>query len=356
MIEHQENKPVVVVTGCSGLIGSEVIDALQVDYDVAGLDVKPPDEGEAGWKFVECDLTHDESVANAIEEVRSEFGSRIASVIHLAAYYDFSGEPSPLYDELTVEGTRRLLETLQNVDVEQFIFSSSLLVMKPVKQGQWLKEESETQSEWEYPRSKLAAESVMREHRGKIPIVIARLAGVYTEDCKSLPIAQQLKRIYEKDMESHFFPGNQDHGQSFIHLSDVVQFFHKVVDQRDQLEPEEVFLVGEPDVVSYGELQNIFGQELHGSKWKTVRIPKMLAKAGAWVQGKVAGDEEEVFIKPWMVDMADAHYPVDIARARFRLEWEPAQRLRSLAPEMARRLKENPREWYRQNNLQFPEE
>jgi hypothetical protein len=32
-------------------------------------------------------------------------GQRIASVIHLAAYYDFSGEPSRPYEQITVRGT-----------------------------------------------------------------------------------------------------------------------------------------------------------------------------------------------------------------------------------------------------------
>jgi len=45
--------------------------------------------------------------------IRYAYGERIASGIHLAAYYDFSGEPSPLYDEITVRGTERLLRALQ---------------------------------------------------------------------------------------------------------------------------------------------------------------------------------------------------------------------------------------------------
>jgi nucleoside-diphosphate-sugar epimerase len=82
-------------------------------------------------------------------------------VIHLAAYYDFSGEPSPLYRTLTVEGTRRLLRALQQFKVEQFVFSSTLLVMKPVEQDEVNTERSVTENEeemWDYPRSKIEAE------------------------------------------------------------------------------------------------------------------------------------------------------------------------------------------------------
>ena len=48
-----------------------------------------------------------------LERVRYAYGTHIASVIHLAAYYDFFGRPSAKYDEITVHGTGRLLRGLQ---------------------------------------------------------------------------------------------------------------------------------------------------------------------------------------------------------------------------------------------------
>jgi nucleoside-diphosphate-sugar epimerase len=171
---------VVLVTGCSGLIGSRLVDVLTSGgYQVVGLDVKPPVEGTAQSAFVECDLTETESVSEAMLRVIDRYGSRLASVVHLAAYYDFSGEPSPLYETLTVEGTRRLLQSLMEFDVEQFMFASSLLVLKPADEGEQLTERSPVEDEpWDYPESKLAAEDVIREHRGRIPAVILRIAGV----------------------------------------------------------------------------------------------------------------------------------------------------------------------------------
>ena len=74
------------------------------------------------------DLTQDESLHRGLKAIRELHGNHLASVIHLAAYYDFSGAPSPLYDEITVRGTERLLGMLQDFEVEQFIFSSTHLV------------------------------------------------------------------------------------------------------------------------------------------------------------------------------------------------------------------------------------
>ena len=54
--------------------------------------------------MIEADLTSDESVAKAFEVFRSRFGGRIASVVHLAAYFDFSGEDHPLYQAIRPTG------------------------------------------------------------------------------------------------------------------------------------------------------------------------------------------------------------------------------------------------------------
>lgn len=348
---NRKSKPLVVVTGCSGLIGSRLIAALKGDHTIVGLDIVEPESEPRGWSWLECDLTDDKSVDEALEQIREKFGADIASVVHLAAYYDFSGDPSPMYDKLTVEGTRRLIERLRSFDsVEQFVFSSSLLAMKPAEETEKeLTEESPTQGDWDYPKSKLEAERVLEEHRGEIPVVIHRIAGVYDEGGHSLPITQHIRRIYERHLESIVFPGDPEKGQAFIHLDDLIDCFCKTIEKRDKLGGREVFLIAEPDVVSYEELQNLIGDLVHGKEWPTIRIPKAAAKAGAWVKDKLT--REDAFIKPWMVDMADDHYPVEIQRAHSRLAWSPEHRLRDTLPDMIERLKEDPRAWYERNNL-----
>lgn len=342
--------PFVLVTGAKGLIGSRIVADLRRDHRVVGMDIHP---GPGEW--VQCDLTEDADVARALEDVRTRFGDRIQSVVHLAAHYDFSGEPSPLYRELTVEGTRRLLRGLRTfTEVEQIVFSSSLLVMASAPPGEPLTEASPVEAEWDYPRSKLEAEDVVRTEAGSIPAVVLRFAGVYDEEGHSIPLAQHVRRIREKDFESFFFPGRRDHGQSFVHLDDLVECFRLVVERRSALGAHEVFLIGEPDTMSYEELQVEIGHLVHGVEWPTIRIPAPIAKAGAWIKEKVGGGHE-TFIKPWMVDLADINLPVDITRARERLGWEPRRSLRTSLPAMIAKLEEDPERWYRENDLPPPE-
>lgn len=354
-MQEINKKPVVLITGSSGLIGSAVAEALKGNYETVGLDAKFPDEDTAIGDFIECDLTSDDSVDLALETVRQKHGSDIASVIHLAAYYDFSGEPSDMYDKLTVQGTERLLRKLQPFRTEQFVFASSILVLEPAdEEGEILTEGSPLEDEpWDYPKSKIEAEEVIRRERGNIPAVILRIAGVYDEGCHSIPIAQHISRIYEEKLESYFFPGDATHGQAFIHLDDLVACLKRVVEYRDQL-GNELFLIAETDVMSYAELQEQLGVLIHGEEWATVWIPKFLAKAGAWAQENILG--KKVFIKPWMVDLADQHYPIAIGHAQEKLGWKPENTLRDTLPEIVGGLKTDPVRWYEENDLELPDE
>jgi nucleoside-diphosphate-sugar epimerase len=151
---------------------------------------------------------------------------------------------------------------------------------------------------------------------------------VYNEDGHTVPIAQQIDRIARKDIESYFFPGDPDAGQAYVHLDDLVDLIRRVIGRRRELPPYDVFLVAEPDKMSYDEVQETIGELVHGREWPTLRIPKAVAKVGAWIRTKI---DDESFIRPWMIDHADDDYPVSIEHAREQLGWNPRHRLRDIA-------------------------
>jgi nucleoside-diphosphate-sugar epimerase len=349
----QQGKPVVVVTGSNGLIGSAIAARFQKEYVVAGLDLGERDQGSPVEAFFGFDLTSDDSVTQAIRAVRERFGERIASVIHLAAYYDFSGEPSDMYERVTVQGTGRLVRALKDLTVEQFLFSSTLLVHAPCEPGQRIHEDWPVEPKWDYPQSKVRTEELLRRERGAMPIVLMRIAGVYDEWCHSIPIAQQIQRIYERRMTSFVFPGDTSHGQPFVHLEDLVEACRLAVERRRSLPAELTVLVGEPETLSYDELQRTIGRLVHGEEWETRHIPKVVAKTGAWLQDNVPIGEDP-FIKPWMIDLADDHFALDISKARETLGWAPTRSLRETLPRMIAALKADPERWYRENKLEPP--
>lgn len=340
---------VVIVTGSSGFIGSALINKLAGRYRLVGFDRAashmPPPTAEC----VCIDLTSEKAVEAALDRVRIAYGNRIASVIHLAAYYDLSGEPSPLYEKITVAGTDRLLDALKEFEVEQFIFASTMLVHAPTEPGERINEDSPLDPKWPYPWSKVETEALIRKDRGKIPVVFARLAGVYDDLGHSAFLAQQIARISERALLSHLYPGDIRRGQAALHLDDAADAFARLIDKRRELPAELTLLIGEPETMSYDEVQRTAGKLLHGEAWETREIPKALAKTGAWVENAVL--EEQPFIKSWMVDFADAHYGLDISRARRLLGWEPKHSLRSALPKIVGALKSDPAAWCRANKL-----
>ncbi len=344
-----EQNDTIIVTGSTGFIGEALIGRLAESYNVIGLDLAAPKALPPSATFEKIDLTSDRSVRQILQKIRKRHGGRIDSVIHLAAYFDLTGEPNPKYEQITVRGTERLLRELQSFEVEQFIFASSMLVHRAGHPGVVIDEDWPLESDLPYRSSKIETERLIHEQRDRIPVVDLRPAGVYDDLGHNAFLAQQIARIYENDPKGHVYPGDLRTGQSFLHLEDLTDAVARLVERRKQLPPEFPLLLGEPEVMGYGELQSEIGRLIHGEEWETWEIPKPLAKAGAWVEADVLG--EEPFIRPWMVDIADDHYAIDISRARKLLSWEPKHSLRATLPKMIAALKADPAAWYRANKL-----
>jgi len=344
-----EGKEIVLATGSNGFIGRKLVARLAERYQVVALDRGRPPDPPPGADAVELDLTSDESVRLALQRVRNRYGARIASVIHLAAYFNLEGEPHPDYERVTVRGTERLLRALQSFDVEQFVFASTMLVHAPTKPGERIDEDWPLDPKLPYRASKIRTERLIREQRGKIPAVFVRPAGVYDDEGHAAFLAHQIARIHERKANSRVYPGSLDRGQPFLHIDDLVDALLAIVERRHALPPELPLLLAEERTPTFGELQHAIGCLVHGEDWKTTEIPAGIARLGVVLEDKVL--DEDPFIRPWMVDIASDHYEVDISRAKRLLGWQPKRSLMETLPRIVAALKADPPAWYRSNKL-----
>ena len=351
--------PIILITGAAGNLGRSVAAALGDRYRIVGLDREAQD---IGFPVLAVDLSADASVELALRSVREQFGPTIASVVHLAAYFDFTGEEHPLYQSVNVDGTQRLLRALQTFTVEQFLYPSTMLVHAPCRPGEHIDEQHAIDPRWAYPKSKAAAEAVVLKEHQHIACVILRLAGVYDTHTMVPTLARQMARVYERDFQSHLYSGSTLVGQSALHREDMLDAIRRTVDRRGTLPPQTEILIGEADAIGYEALQDALGQLMHGTdKWLTLRVPKPLAAAGAWLHGQMEpvipdaiDGGEPAFVRPFMVAMADDHYALDIRRARDLLGWEPQHRLADELPALVAALKADPAAWYDAHGITAP--
>ncbi len=286
-------REIILITGCSGRIGFKACERFARDYHIVGFDVILAGSFPVVDLMI-VDMASDTSVREGMSKVREKYGNKIAAVVHLAAYYNFAGGSYSEYERITVKGTERLLRHLQDFEVDQFIFSSTMLVHEPCPMGQKINEDSPIVPTWAYPKSKVETEAVIRNEHGNIPYVIMRIAGVYDDHCHSIPISNQIQRIYENQLEGHLFPGDLTHGASYLHMDDMIDALALAVEKRKTLPKELVLEIGEEETLSYETLQKEIGRLIHGQVWKTWRVPKSFAKVGAWLQEHSALLAEEL--------------------------------------------------------------
>jgi len=350
------DRPIVVMTGCNGLIGQAVARRLASDYHLIGLDVSEPPADTPVHDTRYADLTSAMSVRQALDHIRDHHGAGITSVIHMAAYYDFTGEPSPLYDRITVHGTERLLVGLRDggFDVGQLVLTSTILVHAPVPPGDQIDEDSPLEPRWAYPKSELRTEHVIRHEHGDIPFVLLRIAGVYTDYGRQPTLVHLIERIRRQDLTGFFFPGDNRAGQSLVHLEDAADAIVRAVDRRESLPRDVAILIGEPEPPSYRGLQEAIGELVWGREWPTVRLPDAVAEARAWLPKRTHGTDP--FVRPFMIELADDHYGLDVSRAEKLLGWKPRHHLMEELPRIVENLRRDPARWYRENGLAVPDD
>ncbi|MBF0234173.1 MAG: NAD-dependent epimerase/dehydratase family protein [Desulfamplus sp.] len=169
----------VLVTGATGVIGPIVVNALlQAGLRVRTLSVDAPVSGmfPSIVENVTGDITNKVDVESVMQGVDS--------IIHLAALLHIV-ETSPdlrdKYELINIGGTEIVIEAAIKANVKRIIFFSTIAVYGHTR-GQVINEQSPTNPETFYARTKLEAEQIVlnaKREDGKPLGIVFRLGAVY---------------------------------------------------------------------------------------------------------------------------------------------------------------------------------
>lgn len=324
----------ILVTGASGFLGGYVVEALvKGRHQVVALVRDGSDTLFLDYLGVEMrkgDLTDPGSLDRAVKGVDA--------VIHLAAYYTFSGKRE-LYQRVNVQGTKDLMESMLRQGVRRLIYCSTTEVIGPTSGGP-ADEGSPCRPYYEYGRSKLRAEQLIQEHGGRgIDFTIIRPAGIYGP--RNLDdVSYWFITTFAGPFASKFVIGDGKKVLMFVHVEDVVQGFLAAL-ERPQASIGQTYIVSDSRAYSYEEIYGIMAGIFHKPPPRT-HLPIWLAKAMvAPVQLLNLVRGRENFL--WRVSTMDTFRfdrEYSIAKARRELGYEPRHPL----PEGLRETAE----WYRE--------
>ncbi len=350
------SKPIVVITGASGFLGSAVCIDLAKDFIVIALDHREPSAllrkaaDEAIWHIL--DIADIQSISEVFAKTRIDFG-QIDFVIHFAAYYDFDNEWVAEYQRTNVKGMANVLEASKNEGVRRIIFASSIGAMEPPASGSFLTEESPTSEFTPYAKSKSLGEKLLQEAQPQVPFIILRIAGVFSDWCELPPLYGLFKLWTSVFPLSSIIPGRGESGIPYIHINDLVILVRKCIILNPELGPSNIFLASPEGAVLHHQLFTVIRSAAgYSASLRPIYITPKVAKFGARLRsalGKLTGNKPVE--RPWMLDFVDKPWTIDASKTKSILDWDctPELSILNKIPDIHSNLTKDPKGWEKRN-------
>jgi len=289
-------KPVVVVTGIAGNLGSRLLPMLQ-RFSVIGVDVNPPAENSP-MQFERLDLGEESSTRVLYELVRD---TKPFAVIHLAFVID--PVRSGVLDvgrmwQINVAGTARVMEAVTEANraiddgVKQFIFPSSVSVYgsslaAPATEESPLgahtlpyaihKQESDDVVRQRAPALRGCSAYILRPHIFAGASVENYLLGAFRGTPNGTGARAEKMRQEGKRLPCMLPRGQQylDNKIQFVHVDDMARLIENILHREPETQRLTVLNVaGRGEPLTFGKCVEIAGAKL-------VRVP------GEWAMRQV---------------------------------------------------------------------
>jgi nucleoside-diphosphate-sugar epimerase len=346
--------PRIIVTGASGFVGRHLVEDLRNDHRVFAIARRSQHragvEPHPNVEWMEADIRERPQLEAVFRQIREAGGA--PAVIHLAAYYDFTGGDHPEYQRTNVDGLRNVLALCAELPIERFVFASSLAASRFPAVGQTLNESSLPDGEHPYARTKKIGEEMLREFQDAFPSVVVRFAALFSDWCEYPPLFVFLNTWLSETWNARILGGRGLSSVPYLHVRDAVSLVRRVLQRQGDLAPGEVLVASPDEPVAHRELFGTATLAYYGKRREPAYMPKALCGPGMWsmdVLGRIIG--QRPFERPWMARYIDLEMRVDGRLTRELLGWAPRPRLGLLRrlPFLVENLKTDPLEWNRRN-------
>ena len=279
----------VLVTGASGFIGGALVRRLRTRGDEVRVLVRRTSQRahlEAlGAHVAFGDLLTGEGLDAAVDGAHA--------VVHLAGLTRARNEAA--FHRGNAGGTRLLVEALSRMaSPARLVHGSSLAAAGPSPAHRPRNELDEPAPLSWYGRSKLAAESAVREFAARVPAIILRPPIVYGPgDRVNLPplLAMARRGLFLK-------PGLRRRPFSFIHVEDLCQALEHALHRGDTVSPGDlsrgVYFVADPEVHTWDGFCAALARAVGRRRFRVLAVPEALAPAvgrvSEWL-GRWAGEQ-----------------------------------------------------------------
>jgi nucleoside-diphosphate-sugar epimerase len=257
----------VLVTGATGFVGSNLVEALlRRGYSVTCL-VRNSSNTRSLQKpnvrLVIGELNDPESLRIAAQGIQAAY--HVAGLIKAAKREQ--------YFRVNQMGTRLLMEVLAetNPGLSRFVHISSLAAAGPSTGDRGLTEEEKTNPVSWYGESKLRSEEEVLRFSKNFPVTILRPSAVYgPQDRETLLIFRMIQR------GCLLTPGRFIRRFSLIHVDDLTDACIKAGESSSP--SGEVYFISRPEVYTWEDVGRTIAQKL-GERYRRLAFPQWMAVA-----------------------------------------------------------------------------